>query len=399
MRMNSPKVSVVIPCYNVEKYLHQCLDSVINQTLTDLEIICVNDGSRDSTLSIIKEYEAKDSRIKVIDKPNGGYGESMNRGFDMATGEYIGIIESDDYADLDMFEKLYTCAKEHNLDAVKSGFYFYYSKGEERNVPNPIASRVASSRTFCPTADFKSDMELVEFFNIKPTIWSAIYRKDFVRQHNIRFNETPGASFQDTSFNFKVWSCAKRVRLMKECFLHYRQDNESSSINNPGKVYCVCDEYAEIQRFLDENPLLKGKLEPLMVRIKFDSYCWNYERLSEPLQAEFIRRLYDEFMSHKIDGTLQKKYFEWYKWARVHQILDNPDAYHRNFILEKNKPFITDAAAPSEFTKKNSGDPYTYNGLNGMPRNKISGGIQCIKDHGLGYTIKYAFKKIWWRVK
>ena len=137
--MSMPKVSIVIPCYNVEKYLRQCLDSVINQTLRELEIICVNDGSKDSTLSILQEYAEKDSRIKIIDKPNGGYGESMNRGFDMATGEYLGIIESDDYADLDMFEKLYHCAKTYELDVVKSGFYYYYSK-EERNIPNPIAS-------------------------------------------------------------------------------------------------------------------------------------------------------------------------------------------------------------------------------------------------------------------
>jgi glycosyltransferase involved in cell wall biosynthesis len=136
--MSTPKVSVVIPCYNVEKYLRQCLDSVVNQTLKELEIICVNDGSTDSTLDIIKEYAAKDPRVSYIDKPNAGYGDSMNKGFDQATGEYIGIIESDDYADLDMFEKLYTCAKEHDLDAVKAGFYYYYSKGEERNIPNPL---------------------------------------------------------------------------------------------------------------------------------------------------------------------------------------------------------------------------------------------------------------------
>ena len=112
--MSEYKVSVVIPVYNVERYLRQCLDSVINQTLKEIEIIIVNDGSKDSSLSIIKEYAAADNRITVIDKPNGGYGESMNRGFDKATGEYIGIIESDDYAELDMFEKLYATACEHD---------------------------------------------------------------------------------------------------------------------------------------------------------------------------------------------------------------------------------------------------------------------------------------------
>ena len=96
---------------------------------------------------------------------------------------------------------------------------------------------------------------MVEFFNIKPTIWSAIYRKDFIRENNIRFNETPGASFQDASFNFKVMALAKRVQLIRDAFLHYRQDNENSSVNSPGKVFCVCDEYEEMQRFLDTNPV------------------------------------------------------------------------------------------------------------------------------------------------
>ena len=148
--MSTPKVSVVIPCYNVEKYLRQCLDSVVNQTLKDLEIICVNDGSKDSTLDIIKEYAAKDPRVSYIDKPNAGYGDSMNKGFAKATGEYIGIIESDDYAELDMFEKMYTCVKKHDLDVVKSGFFYYYSKGQERNVPNPIASNVTPAALFAP---------------------------------------------------------------------------------------------------------------------------------------------------------------------------------------------------------------------------------------------------------
>ncbi len=394
--MSTPKVSVVVPCYNVEKYLHQCIDSIVNQTLKDIEIICVNDGSKDSTLDILKEYAEKDKRVKIIDKANGGYGESMNRGFDMATGEYIGIVESDDYAEPDMFEKLYTCAKEHQLDAVKSGFYFYWSKGGERNIPHPIASRITSKRTFCPTTDFKSKTEMVEFFNFKPSIWSAIYRKDFIRENNIRFNETPGASFQDTSFNFKVWALAQRARIMEECFLHYRQDNEASSVNNPGKVYCVCDEYAEIDRFLAEHPTIKAIIEPVMVRIKFDSYCWNYERLSEPLQAEFIKRFSEEFLKHMADGAIRKEYFEWYKWKRVHQIMEKPEKYHELFVKVKNGE-ITENDAEDEIWRR---DRYTIGGKE-VPAfvDKLIGALHCVKDHGFWYTIKLAVKKIYRRVK
>lgn len=335
--MSEYKVSVVIPVYNVEKYLRQCLDSVINQTLKEIEIIIVNDGSKDSSLSIMKEYAAADNRIVIIDKPNGGYGESMNRGFDKATGEYIGIVESDDYAELDMFEKLYTMAKSHELDVVKSGFFYYWSAKGEKNIPNPIASKVTSGRTFCPTEDIKSPVEQVEFFNIKPTIWSAIYRRDFIRENNIRFNETPGASYQDASFNFKVWCCAKRVRLMEECFLHYRQDNGSSSINSPGKVYCICDEYDEMFRFLSERPYEEGKLAPIVARIQYDSYNWNYERLSmnEKMQREFIQRFYKDFLAHEMNGLLQKKYFEWYKWNTIRELLQNYEEFHKRRLCDR----------------------------------------------------------------
>lgn len=387
--MSIPKVSVVIPCYNVEKYLRQCLDSVVKQTLKEIEIICVNDGSTDSTLSIIEEYASKDSRIRIIDKANGGYGESMNRGFDMAEGEYIGIVESDDYAEEDMFERLYCCAKEHSLDAVKSGFFYYYSKPTEKNIPNPIASPTTSGRTFCPTTAFKAKMEMAEFFNIKPSIWSAIYRREFIRSNGIRFNETPGASFQDTSFNFKVWACAKRVRLMQECFLHYRQDNEASSVNSPGKVYCICDEYDEIARFLDTRPVEKGILEPVMARVQYDGYCWNYERLAENLQAEFIHKFSEDFKKHQLNGVLQKDYFEWYRWDNVHKIMFDPERYHKLKQIEKNggnAPDFWESIPRPKRKIKGKEVPYAVD--------KVMGGIDCIRDHGVIYTVKLFFKKL-----
>ena len=117
------KISVVVPVYNVEKYLKECINSIINQTLEDIEIICVNDGSTDSSLEILNDYAKKDSRIIVINKSNSGYGHTMNMGLNAASGEYIGIIESDDFADKNMFEDLYKLAKEYDADIVKGDWY------------------------------------------------------------------------------------------------------------------------------------------------------------------------------------------------------------------------------------------------------------------------------------
>ena len=185
-----PKVSVLVPIYNVEKYLRQCLDSLINQTLEDIEIICINDGSTDSSPEIISEYQAKDNRVKVINKANSGYGASMNMGVDAATGEYIGIVESDDYAENTMFEKLYNQAKANDLDILKSDFVKYWGD------TNQCVKAGIIDKDWCDKV-FTTD-EYKEALNIIPSIWSAIYRKEFIQTYNIRFSETAGASYQDT---------------------------------------------------------------------------------------------------------------------------------------------------------------------------------------------------------
>ena len=108
---DSPMVSLLIPIYNVERYLEECLDSAVNQTLKDIEIICINDGSTDSSPDIIRRYMANDGRVRMIDKANSGYGSSMNMGLDAATGKYIGILESDDYLELDALEVMVAAAE------------------------------------------------------------------------------------------------------------------------------------------------------------------------------------------------------------------------------------------------------------------------------------------------
>ncbi|MFR2030199.1 MAG: glycosyltransferase family 2 protein [Collinsella sp.] len=126
--LKNPKVSILVPICNVERYLRECLNSLVNQTLREIEIICINDGSTDSSLSIIREYERRDTRIVVIDKPNSGYGDSMNKGIELARGEYIGIVESDDFASLNMFETLYKEAVKNDLDVVRSNYYAHRTK-------------------------------------------------------------------------------------------------------------------------------------------------------------------------------------------------------------------------------------------------------------------------------
>ena len=128
-----PKVSIVVPVCNAEQYLKQCLDSILGQTLQDIEIICVNDGSKDNSGAMLDAYAQRDDRVRVLHKENTGYGNSMNRGLDMARGEYIGIVESDDWVEPDMFEKLYQAAKAAKADVVKSNFFLFYGQQPPRD--------------------------------------------------------------------------------------------------------------------------------------------------------------------------------------------------------------------------------------------------------------------------
>ena len=319
----TPKVSLVIPCYNVERYLSKCLDSALGQTLSNIEVICVNDGSTDTTLDIIRKYAEADSRVKIIDKPNEGYGKSMNRGFDIATGEYIGILESDDFIDSEMLEVHYNLAHEHDLDVVKSNFYYYWTKPEPRDVFCDLLEEEECGSVVDP-------FENRHIFFVKPSIWSAIYRRDFIRENDIRFNETPGASYQDASFNFQVWLYARRAWFIRKAYLHYRQDNEASSVNSPGKVYCVCDEYDKMDEILAGYPDKKRAAEvaKILVKMKYDTYMWNYDRLSDELAKEFICRMQSEFASYDSKGQIDWTLFDGFKTKRLKSIIDDPIFFH-----------------------------------------------------------------------
>ena len=318
--MSEPLVSLLVPIYNVEKYLRQCLDSARNQTLEDIEVICINDGSTDSSPSIIREYMAEDPRFRMIDKPNSGYGASMNKGLDAAQGKYIAILESDDYFELDALEKLYQAAETHDAEVVKANFWFYWSKPEERNESFELVTSDMAGHLVNPQIE-------TEIFYLKPSIWSALYRRDFLKDNGIRFLETPGASFQDSSFNFKVWATATKAYYIQDEILHYRQDNESSSINSPSKVYCVCDEYAEMDRFLASRPE-KASRKAVEEKMKYDTYMWNYERLTEPLRRQFIVRFAEEFQRDIESQYVDLDIFDPWKKDDLAVILTDPILFH-----------------------------------------------------------------------
>ena len=205
-----PKVSIVIPVYNVEKYLRQCLDSVVNQTLQDIEIICVNDGSKDSSLQIMQEYQVKDPRIKIIDKENSGYGASMNRGFDAATGEYVIHVDPDDWVEQDMLQALYEKAVAESADMVICD----YSEdiGDKRKVVVQKPSSLDANIVF---------KEL--FHSLHGSCCNKLVRRSLFDRFGIRFPKGY-TILEDLYVSAMLCSHDIKIAYLPKAFYHYVQD-------------------------------------------------------------------------------------------------------------------------------------------------------------------------------
>ena len=293
-----PKVSIIVPVYNVEKYLRQCIESLINQTLKEIEIICINDGSTDGSEKILREYAEVDHRIMVLSKCNTGYGHSMNIGIQHARGEYIGIVESDDFASEDMFEQLYLKAKENDVDVIKCNYFEYIECGKTyqdnlKGIPYNVV--------------FKTE-ENPQIFSVAPSIWTSLYRADFLKKNNIRFQETPGASYQDVSFYFLVLLHATRMICIRDAFLNYRIDNLNSSIHSSKKVFSIMTEFARIQKFFEDGQ--KRELLSAVTRAKYKHYKSNYERIDPLFQYAYLQVMNKEFVEDERNGLLDRKDWE-----------------------------------------------------------------------------------------
>lgn len=301
-------LSVIIPVCNVENYLADCLDSALRQSFQDVEIICINDGSTDGSLEILRKYEKQDSRVKVIDKQNAGYGAAMNDGLDAATGTYIGILESDDYVCEHAWTKLFELATQNNLDVAK-GCYLQFSSTEESflNVMEQVARHCPASLPSIPVDTVFNPKDYQRCFWTNPSIWTAIYKREFLAANNIRFNETPGASYQDTSFAFKVWVSATRVMAAEFPVIHYRLDSAFSSSNSRAKAFAVCDEMDECEAFLN-NRAADSVFYDILCAIRYKTYLWNIGRVGSSLKRPFFKRMQSDFRRDFELGRLNTRF-------------------------------------------------------------------------------------------
>ncbi|MCL2792108.1 MAG: glycosyltransferase [Spirochaetaceae bacterium] len=310
------KVSIIVPVYNVEKYLHECLESLVSQALQDIEIICINDGSTDSSGEILDAYAARDSRFKVIHKPNSGYGHSCNLGLDTATADYIGIIESDDFADKNMFSDLYALITENNCDVAKSDWWEYWGKGKKVFKSEQLISMLKPGK-------ISNVEEKKKLSKCPPAVWSSLYNKNFLNKNNIRFLETPGASFQDISFTFKVVVLAKDIYITNNAYVYYRHDNLNSSARRKDGGEFILKEYAEIDRLLNERPELKKVYKGCKFYKQYDNYIWNLKRLAPEYKKEIFGKFVKEFQTYYENRELDESAFEYLNKSKIMMLIND----------------------------------------------------------------------------
>ncbi len=288
--VSSPKVSVVVPCYNVQRFVRQCLESLKNQTLREMEFIIINDGSTDSTPAIVREVISGDERFVFIDKPNSGYGDSVNQGLDRARGDYVGIIEPDDWAESVMFQRLYENALKHDLD-ISRGSFFIYEDGEDH----------PTKGDWLPFEKLCVPLKEQVVFRQPPAVWSAIYRRDWLNRNNLRFLATPGASFQDIGFSFKTNLMCRNFYATSERLLHYRM-HENNSVKRPGAVFAPMVEYQNCREFAQKVNRWE-EVKEVFPLLEYATYKWNYLRVRVDDATEFFRKWRKEWLELRASGV------------------------------------------------------------------------------------------------
>lgn len=323
--MEKIKVSIIMPIYNTEKYLSECMDSVINQTLNDIEIICVDDGSTDGSGEILDAYAEKDERIHVIHKENTGYGNSVNIGILAAKGEYVGIVEPDDYIALDMMECLYRKASEFELDVVKGDFAEFEGNGENREIE--YKQVINNEKLYYQVLEAYTKPDIFYGYVMNP---SGIYNREFLLQYQIYNNETPGASYQDMGFWFQIVFYARRYMLLSQTVYFYRQDNPNSSINSRNKIYCICDEFEFIFKKLRKlMPEKQTKILPYFTYCMYNNYLLSYRRVSNEYKILFLKRMSDDFRKLQNMGMLDRSLLDQESNVHLKDIIEDFMVYYR----------------------------------------------------------------------
>jgi glycosyltransferase involved in cell wall biosynthesis len=322
--MRMPKVSIIMPSKNVASYIEKCLQSVLNQTLKDIEVLCIDAHSTDGTREIIRKYMEKDSRIKLFNDDMGSSGYADNLGLENAQGEYVAIVETDDYIKDVMMEVLYNQAKKYDLDYIRADLSVFIEPDQELISFDHIQS--LDSLNIYDQIIKPSDYP--ELLVLDGYMWKGIYKKKFIDDYKIRLNETKGAAYQDMGFFHQILYFAQRAMYIKESFYQYRRDNEYASVYSCNGLNMMLVEYGSIEKL---NEKYKTKVEPFLsfyyykMFLQFRVYMEKTVISLEYSKVEEIIEKYKElFMKGLNDGYISQEVF-------------GPDLIDLNMFLEDSE--------------------------------------------------------------
>lgn len=322
------KVTVIMPSLNVVKYIKPCIESVLAQTLDDLEILCVDAGSSDGTLEILEGYAEHDNRVKVIHSDRRSYGYQLNMGIGMASGEYVAVVETDDMIMPDMLKILYEEAVKSEADYVKGSAELIMEISKDICLNVAVAPVFRDINTYykqiCP-------QNMPELVLNDCYLWTGIYRNGFIKQ--IILNETPGAAYQDAGFMFQVYAKAKRAVYLPDAFYLYRQDNAGASSYDRRAFEYFVKEYDYMKKFLPD--LSQDWHEAYYIRMlnhcrrRFQVMGASCEFWQDAMPA--MEELRSRLMMATEQGIVTKGHLDDDQRMRLKLYLDSPQAVYGSY--------------------------------------------------------------------
>ena len=280
--MNSPRISVILPVYNCEKYLSKCLESLMAQTIREIEIIAVNDSSDDGSLAILEKYKVADSRINVITQENGGAGKARNTGLDAAKGEYISFLDADDFFEPNMLEEAYNAAVVHNADfsAYKCDFFEENNEGKYAFNYQKWTLRTEHLPPYAPFCYRQFTSNVFRVF--VGWAWDKLFKHEFIRKNNIRFQEQ--RTTNDLLFVFSAIVLAKRIVVVPKILIHQRRNLNDSLSKTREKSWDNFYKALIALREVLRNNCIYNELEKDYINYAFHFCLWNYKTLEESTQ-------------------------------------------------------------------------------------------------------------------
>lgn len=285
-------ISIIVPIYNAEKYLNKCIDSLVNQTKKEIEIILINDGSTDNSERIIKEY--KDKRIKYFKNKNQGIGKTRNFGIEKAEGKYIMFLDSDDYLDKAACEKMYNKAENDNLDIVMCDFYKEYDNGNIEEI---------RTITF-KNSSLKDNPDIITEY-LSP--WAKIYSSEMIKKNNIKFVEN--LKYEDAPFVIETLCCAKKIGKVDECLNYYLIHSNSETTVIDKKCFDILKIIDIIRKYTNNKEYLKEKIDKLTVRIITNYTIQQRMQKDKKVAMEFIDKAFD-YLKKEVPDFKNNKYYE-----------------------------------------------------------------------------------------